>query len=288
MGRRLVIVAAVLVGLLAAGCSGLIRNAARPVMSNVVLAVMKQRDVELVRQAAPAYMVMLDGLAEGSPDDPETLVAASQLYSAYAGAFLLGQEKERARLLTGRARFYAIQAASHVNDTFARLHDKPAGQFAPAAAAFGKGDEPLLLALINAWAGYIQARSESFDALADLPKIELLARRLLEIDETYYYGAGHLVMGVLKSLLPPAMGGRPEEARKHFERAMEISNNRLLSVQVTFAARYARGVYDRELHDRLLKEVLAQRADRIPELTLINTLAKREAEKLLAGADEYF
>ncbi|MDH4015412.1 MAG: TRAP transporter TatT component family protein, partial [Chromatiales bacterium] len=60
-----------------------------------------------------------------------------------------------------------------------------------------------------------------------------------------------------------------------------------LSVKVEFARTYARLVYDRELHDRLLGEVLAADPD-VPGLTLFNVLAQRQAEILLASADDYF
>jgi hypothetical protein len=46
-------------------------------------------------------------------------------------------------------------------------------------------------------------------------------------------------------------------------------------------------MYDRELHDELLADVLA--ADPVvPGYTLTNVLAQRDADLLLAGADDYF
>ena len=46
-------------------------------------------------------------------------------------------------------------------------------------------------------------------------------------------------------------------------------------------------MFDRELHDRLLKEVLA--ADpHVPGMTLSNVLAQREAAELLASSHDYF
>ena len=57
--------------------------------------------------------------------------------------------------------------------------------------------------------------------------------------------------------------------------------------QVQFARYYARLVFDRPLHDRLLNEVLAAETKR-PRLTLTNTLAQEQARKLLASADAYF
>ena len=57
--------------------------------------------------------------------------------------------------------------------------------------------------------------------------------------------------------------------------------------KVLYAERYARMLYDRELHDRLLTEVLA--ADPyVPGLVLQNTLAQERALALMASADAYF
>jgi hypothetical protein len=57
--------------------------------------------------------------------------------------------------------------------------------------------------------------------------------------------------------------------------------------KVIYAQQYARMVYDRELHDRLLTEVLA--ADpQVPDMVLQNTLAQERALALLASADAYF
>jgi hypothetical protein len=57
--------------------------------------------------------------------------------------------------------------------------------------------------------------------------------------------------------------------------------------KVEYARRYARLMFDRELHDRLLQEVLA--ADPVyPELTLSNVLAQRQAKELLQSAEDYF
>ncbi len=274
--------------LVLSGCGSLMRSATKPIMDNMSKSVMKQRDLELVRMGAPAYLIMIDGFLEGSPDSVYLLSSAAKLYGAYGSAFALGRDDEQARLMTAKAKEYAFKAASLENETFARLHAAPPMEFQAVPAAFEKGDEALLLLVINSWAGYIRARPGSWEDIADLPKIEALTERLLELDETHYYGAGHLIMGTIRTLLPPSLGGKPDEARVHFQRAMEISGGVFLQTQVAYASRYARTVYDRELHDRLLREVMETPVDAVPELTLLNALAKREAAKLIESADEYF
>ena len=57
-------------------------------------------------------------------------------------------------------------------------------------------------------------------------------------------------------VLQLSWGARPEVAREHFERAIELSEGRDLSIKVEYARRYARLVFDQELHDRLLTDVL--------------------------------
>ena len=83
------------------------------------------------------------------------------------------------------------------------------------------------------------------------------------------------------------MGGKPDEAREHFEKAIALTNGRDLGAKVEFARGYAKLMYDRELHDRLINEVLA--AD--PEehgLTLSNILAQEDAVIMMEEADDYF
>ena len=68
---------------------------------------------------------------------------------------------------------------------------------------------------------------------------------------------------------------------------MSLSGGYDLSIIVDFAKYYARTLYERELHDSLLNEVL--QADPVqPGYTLFNTLAQTEAQALLDSADDYF
>ena len=57
--------------------------------------------------------------------------------------------------------------------------------------------------------------------------------------------------------------------------------------KVLLASEYARLTFDRELHDRLCREVVESPAE-APGLTLSNTLAQDQALRLLATSDEYF
>ncbi len=75
--------------------------------------------------------------------------------------------------------------------------------------------------------------------------------------------------------------------REYFERSIELSGGRDLGAKVEFARNYARLLYDRELHDRLLEEVMLAEPVQ-PGLTLMNLLAQDQARDLLLAADDYF
>jgi hypothetical protein len=112
-------------------------------------------------------------------------------------------------------------------------------------------------------------------------------QKVVELNEAYENGAAHMYLGVIATLLPPAMGGRPEIGRDHFERAIALSQGKNLMAKVVYARHYSRLVFDRELHDKLVNEVLNANPEE-PGFTLINTIAQQQAKQLAASADEYF
>ena len=137
------------------------------------------------------------------------------------------------------------------------------------------------------WASWIQANSDDWNAVADMPRVEAVMQRVLALDERYQQGAAHLYLGVLATVLTPALGGRPEVGKQHFDRAVTLSKGQNLMAKLYYAKNYARGIFDRELHDKLLQEVIA--ADpHAPDLTLSNIMAQQQAKELLQSADDYF
>ena len=97
----------------------------------------------------------------------------------------------------------------------------------------------------------------------------------------------HLYMAVMESLLPPTLGGKPELAKKHFDRAIELSNGENLMAKVLYAEKYARLLFDRELHDELLQQVIDADTGAQDQI-LVNTLDRQKAAELLLDGDDYF
>ena len=270
--------------ILSSGCSVFIERAQERASDNLSAAILDHDDPETVRDGVPSYLLLMDSLAQGSPD-ADTLASASSLYAAYAALFVT--DPDRAARLSARARAYADRALCEHGARTCELGRVDFDTLTARLEDAREDDLPMLYAYAVAWLVYIQTHSEDWTALADLPKAEALIQRVVALDDTWEGGKPHLFLGVLNTLRPPALGGDPEAARAHFERALEISGGRDLGMKVEYARGYARMLYERELHDRLLTEVL-EADPRAPGLTLTNTLAQREARALLDSADDYF
>ncbi|MBW2271620.1 MAG: TRAP transporter TatT component family protein [Deltaproteobacteria bacterium] len=267
------------------GCSFLLSSATGKMTDNLSAAVLGQDDPATVRDGAPAYLIALDGLIEGSPRSESLLLAGAKLYGSYAGAFV--DDPERASRLTLRARRYGERALCERDRALCEATGGSYDDFAALLTDTNTKDLPALYGLGSAWASWVQANSGDWNAIADLPKLQALMERVVALDDTYDDGSAHLYLGVLYTLRPASLGGKPEQGRQHFERAIEISRGQNLMAKVLFASQYARLVFDRPLHDRLLGEVI-EADPHARGFTLSNVLAQGEATLLLADGDDYF
>jgi len=278
-------IALILAWLVVSGCSTLISNVTESLAADLTAAILQNPDVDVVREGAPAYLILIDGLLESTPDNVALLEAAATLNSAYAGAFV--DDRARARLMSAKAKTLASQAVCLGIENGCGVVQWPYAEFERWVAGLEREDVPLIYGLATSWAGWIQAHSDDFNAIAELGRVKALISRVADLDEGYDYGGAHLYLGIFELLLPPALGGRPEIGRYHFERAIALSEGRHLLTKVMFADQYARMVFDRPLHDSLLNEVLAAEDD-LPDLRLMNAVARRQARELLESADDYF
>lgn len=285
MIARFITILVLVAALPLSGCQLLANRATNRLADNVSAAVLDQEDMLTVRDGGPAYLIAIDGLIQGDPDSQTLLLAGARLYSAYASAFV--SDPERAQRLTRRAKDYGERALCVTRASLCDPGKLAFDDFEEALARTKSRDVDALYGLGSAWAGWIQANQGDWNAIADIPKVQALMERVVLLRPGYESGSAHLYLGVLYTLRPQTMGGKPELGRQHFESAIELSDGRNLSAKVMFARQYARLVFDRALHDRLLTDVVESDPN-ATGFTLSNVLAQEEARVLLADADEYF
>ena len=265
--------------------SGCVASALNDVSGSVANAIVDQNDVDTVREGLPAYLLMMDGLIENNPEDSDHLVSGAKLYAFFASNLL--EDSKRSGVLTERARSYAQRALCLQQSELCSIDTLAYDDFTLALQKIDRDELKELYTYGLAWAAWLKAHSRDLNAIAERPKIEALFERVLEVDESFDSGRAHYYLGLLRSQLSPAQGGKPEIGKHHFERAIELSHGRDLSVKVALARYYARIIYDRDLHDRLLHEVL-QANPEVSGLTLSNTMAQQEAQHLLDESSSYF
>jgi hypothetical protein len=267
------------------GCSLFISSASVDMTKNLSHAISNNDDLATVKAGAPAYLLMVDSFLYQDPNNESLLRGAANIYTAYTNVFV--KDKERAGKLTDKALDYAFRALCVRRPVTCQFRTKSFKEFKDALLLLTKKDVPDLFTLGSSWAAWIQVHREDWNAVAEISRVEAIMQRVVELDELYQDGAAHLYLGVLATFIPPALGGKPEVGRRHFERALEISKNKNLMVKVMYAQYYARLIFDRKLHDRLLHEVLDAQTH-VPGYTLLNTLAQKRARELLKSGEDYF
>jgi hypothetical protein len=259
---------------------------AASLVEDVGKAASKQSELRVIREGTPAYLMLLDGMVEGWPDNERLLLAAAQAYASFASAFIGTEDTPFRDTLMLRAKTYALRALEQ-RGISAPL-TSPFSDFERQVGQMSRSDLPYVFWSASCWGNWIGAHANSITAVAELPRVEALMRRALALDETYYYGGPHIFMGVLYASRPRVAGGNLELSKEHFLKAIEIGQGKFLAADVYYADYYARKAFDRELFVATLKKVLETPADIVPELTLLNTVARHKAEALLDKTDEYF
>jgi len=266
-------------------CGQLINNAKKEFAEDLSTTILEFDDPETIKKAVPAYLILISSMIKGDPDNPDLLEAGAQLYAAYASGFTDSAASKKA--LANRAFKYASHAICIRDSQFCNVSDISYFDFEKRLASVEKVQAESLFIFVSSWAATIEANSSDWNAVAELPKVKAGIQCVLETDETVSNGNAHLYMAVMESLLPPALGGKPELAKRHFDRAIELSDGKNLMAKVLYAEKYARMLFNRELHDDLLKQVIDADVGSSDQV-LMNTLAKQKAAELLKSADDYF
>jgi len=246
----------------------------------------RQTDLKMIREGTPAYLMLMDGMIGAWPDNEQLLIAAAQGYSSFSSAFVEEQDKEYATLLLGKSRQYALRALELKG--FKDPLGRPFDDFKEGLKALRKEDVPYLFWAANCWASFISLNIDSMEALAELPRVELMMQRVLELDEGFNYGSPHLFMGIWFASRPKVAGGDLMKSQEHFLKAIELGEGKFLMAYVYYANYYARQALDKDLFISTLQKVLKTPADILPDLTLLNTVAKKQAKELMSRVEEYF
>jgi predicted anti-sigma-YlaC factor YlaD len=296
----------VLAGLLLSGCASIkakIKQAAVDELANSFsgnsTVFSGDNSPYLIREATPFGLKLMETLLDASPGNASLLLATSQNFTQYAFAFVKQDADEieddnldkavelraESRKLLVRGRDYALRGLDARHANFSKqVRANPQGAVAKAT----KADVPNLYWAGVAWAAAVSLSKDDPQFLGDLPIIDALMQRALDLDERYDHGAIH---GFFISYEMSRLGETPDNAkraRKHFERAVQLSGGMNAGYYVSLAESVAIPLEDKAEFESLLKKALAIDPDRKPEWRLANLVMQRRAKWLLGRTDRLF
>jgi hypothetical protein len=263
----------------------------------------KEADLALADAGIMANLKTFEGLLEISPDNPQLLRLTARSFALYAFGFVEDKmeqaemdgdfetaEAMRARAIDyyGRSRRYGLKLLSKANKAFPDVLTGDAETIERALKKLKKKHVPALFWTAYAWGGAINLQQDDPMQVVDLAKVELMMKRAVELDETFFFGGAHLFYGVYYGSRSPELGGEPEKAKTHLQKAAKISDDKLLMSKLFLARYYAYPTQDRALYQASLQEILDASIDIFPEQRIANAVAKARAKRWLAQIDEFF
>jgi len=296
-----VMVCLLLVGFTGSGCS--IRryalNQFADILSRSGSAFVSDEDPELVKAAAPFSLKLLESVLAEVPRHEGLLSAAASGFAQYAFAFvqqdadeleahdLAGAEalRSRAQRLYLRAQKYGLRGleAKHPGFSKVLLVDPKT-----AVRVASKADVPLLYWTGAAWAAAISLSKDKPELIGQIPSMEALIDRALELDESYGDGAIHSFLIAYEMSRQGAQGNPEARARFHFDRAIALSEGNSAGPLVTLAEAVAVQKQDVKEFELLLNRALAIDPNVNPDSRLLNLVMQRRARWLLSQKDELF
>ncbi|RMG64307.1 MAG: hypothetical protein D6715_09915 [Calditrichaeota bacterium] len=280
---------AVILLALSSGCS-LQRLALRTttgLMVHGVDAIYRETDLEIARMAIASNLKLLEGFLDADPKNPRLLGLLTQGFASYSLAFLEDVAPERASALYLRARDYGFRWLQTTPAFKDGIPDQQQA-FEARLKRVRKKDLPALFWTAFAWGGWVNLNRDLPRAVFELNLVKAMMQRVLELDEGFFFGSAHLFFGSILGSIPRMLGGDPEKAREHFERALQLSQGKFLVAYVYSARYYAATTLNETLFDQYLNKVLEAPVDILPGYQLMTVVAKEKARRLMARKSELF
>jgi predicted anti-sigma-YlaC factor YlaD len=255
-------------------------------------------DPQLIKDALPFGLKTLEGLLAQLPTHRPLLRSVAAGFTSYSAGFIQPEirgledvdldlaraQKVRARRMFLRARDYGLRA---LEVAYPNLRQKLMQDPKAALAKTVKKDVPDLYWTAAAWGSAISLGKDQMDLVADVPRVDALIHRALELDESWDAGSLTEFMIAFETR-GEVQGGSLDRARTYFTRTMELAKGKRISPLVSLAENVSIEKQNRAEFDTLLDEALAFDCDKYPESRLVNLLAQKRARQLKALAGSLF
>jgi predicted anti-sigma-YlaC factor YlaD len=256
-------------------------------------------DPDLVGEALPFSLKLMESLLAESPQHKGLLFATSSGFTQYAYVYVQmpadeveNQDLAKADFLRLRARHLYIRARNYGLRGLDVNHKGIEGELRQdpktAVRKMGPKDVPLLYWTAASWGAAISVSKDNPEMIADQPIVEALIDRALELNSDYDFGAIHGFLITYESVRRTASGDFAVRSRKHFDRVIELTSGQSAAPYVALAETVSVSKQDSAEFESLLKKALAVDPNARPEWRLTNLVMQRRARWLLSREDELF
>jgi len=268
-------------------CMRIALRASPSLFPNFTTSIFEECDIELARNAIPANLKLLEGLLKNDPENKQILTTLSMGFAGYSMLFVEGDDPERASGLYLRARDYGIKALGEKGVSLKNAQHRKE-DLQKALQTLGKEELQPLFWITVSWNAWINLNLYKPGALAQLNASQAFLDRVMEIDASYFRGLPHVLMGVSLSARPPMLGGNVEQAKEHFDKALDLSHGKFFLAQYYFARYYAVRIQDKALFLKLTGDIEKMDPSELRDVCLINSVTQQKAKQLRERVDELF
>lgn len=184
----------------------------------------------------------------------------------------------KARHYYEKGKNYGVAALSRGKESIA---DIPMDKFEKRIERFKAKDAETLFWTAFNWGSHINLNRDDILLAADLPRVQMLVDRVIDVDPEFMCGSAFAFKGALLAANPFLTGSKPEVARPYFEKAIEKCGGKFLMTKVMCAERFYKVIGDGDGFKKMLGEVVASSTADLPRYRLSNELAKERAKLLL-------
>ena len=280
-----------------------VNSMAKNMSGDATAVFMEDNDPELVGDAFPVILKMMDMMAATAPDNSAVRSSAGSMYVMYGSVYLQGKgamlpydEWALQKELYDRAKKHYRRGYDYIMGALELKHKGfnasfTEGDYEAAFAGFKKEDAADLY-----WGGAAILAGVSVDILdphfaADRDGAIKMLFKALELDPDFGNGMLDEIMMQYYASLPEGMGGSMEKALYHYKHGVELSKDNMVSIHVSYASTICTKKQSQEGYDEftaVLEDVLARDVESVKENRLANIISQRKAAWLLENRDDYF
>ena len=248
-------------------------------VDDLVDKLLRTKNGQFIKDGLPGALLIVTGLTEMAPTDYDLLATTSFLYAAL-GVFVEDEDKDYALSLYKVGTEYGMRAMKINNSKFCKAMED--GVLVPDAAKYLTKDD--LKALT--WYGVNLAKRVTLqldtpEEITDIQDAVATAKRSIELDPKYAWGANWIIMGIFNAIVP-AFGGMntgPDASREAFANGNKAEQGEFGIIDVMVARYLCPLVKDRDWYDELNNRIMEMDSCKLGGgLCVMNELAKMKAK----------